>query len=80
MDLPQQVKLIIKMIEYIEKVIEDIPVEFAGELVTLARAHLFDTNEDREKLEPSRVAKTHHIIAKNVLLSKRERTENLLET
>ena len=60
--------MIVKIIDYIEKVLEGIPVDFEGNSVTPSSTHLFDTNVGEDKLYPDREDESNHIIAKNILL------------
>ena len=60
--------------------LEDIPVNFAGELVMTASAHIFDTNEETDKLDLEKAAELHHLIANNIFLCKMAHTDILLVT
>ena len=68
------------MIYYIDNMLEDIPVNFAGELVMTASAHIFDTNEETDKLDLEKAAELHHLIANNIFLCKMAHTDILLVT
>ena len=36
----------IKMLDYVQKMLDGLPEDFAGEAITPAAPHLFDVNED----------------------------------
>ena len=80
LDSPQKVKVIVTILDYIEKMLKEIPMDFSGESLMPENSHLFDVNEDAGKLDPERAAEAHHIIAKNISLCKRARPDILLPT
>eukprot|EP00957_Ditylum_brightwellii_P151119 11506975-Ditylum_brightwellii.AAC.1 len=63
------------MIEYINKLLDDLPDENGGEAVTPAANHLFEVNEDAEKLGKENAELFHHIVAKLIFLYKRARLD-----
>ena len=65
-------KVIFSMIEYIGKILDNIPEYMNGESATPA-AHLFDIAEDTTKLSQDGANLFHHFVARLIHLSKRER-------
>ena len=65
-------KLILPMIEYIRKMLDDTPEEMKGESTTPATHHLFDISEDATKLYQADTDLFHHFVAQLLYLSKRE--------
>ena len=65
----------ITMIDFIKRLLDEAPEEFKGEATTPEAKHLFDVNEDCEKLEEERAIQFHHLVAKALFLCKRARPD-----
>ena len=63
------------MINYIGKMLENIPEDMKGESSTPAAHHLFDIAEDATKLSQADAYLFHHFVAQLLYLSKRERPD-----
>lgn len=74
-DYTQRRKVIFSMFDYINEVIKESPEDFKGTAETPAAAHLFEVNEQREKLESEDISIFHHLVAKLLYLSKRARPD-----
>ena len=68
-------KIIVSMINYIGKMIDDIPEDMKGESATPAAHHLFDISEDATKLSQPNTDLFHHFVAQLLYLSNRERPD-----
>ena len=68
-------KVILSMIDYIGKIIDNIPDDMKGESDTPAAHHLFDIEEDATKLSQSDADLFHHFLAQLIYLSKRARSD-----
>ena len=66
-------KLIFSMIDYIRKILDDVPEEMNGESATPAAHHLFEIAEDATKLSQANTDIFHHFVAQLIYLSKRAR-------
>ena len=64
-------KLIFLMIDYIGKMLDDIPEYMKGESDTSAVHHIFDIAEDATKLSQSNADLFHHFVEQLIYLSKR---------
>ena len=64
-------KVIFSMIEYIGKMLDNIPEDMKGESATPTEQHLFDIAEDATKLSQSDADLLHHFVAQLLYLSKR---------
>jgi hypothetical protein len=60
----EKVKVKITMIDYIQGMLDKLPSDMAGESATPAASHLFQVNEDAEKLEEKVRQLFHHNVAK----------------
>ena len=67
------VKAKLSMVEYIGKILENIPGDMKGESATTSGHHLFDTYEDRIKLSQSNTDLFHHRVEKLLYLLKQAR-------
>eukprot|EP00957_Ditylum_brightwellii_P118495 9037112-Ditylum_brightwellii.AAC.1 len=54
-------ELKVLMIDYIQKLLDDMPDKYDGEAVTPAAKHLFEVNEEVEKLGKEDADLFHHI-------------------
>ena len=63
------------MIDYIGKIIDNIPENMKGGSATPAAHHLFDISEDATKLSQADADIFQHFVAQLLYLSKRERPD-----
>ena len=63
------------MIDYIKNMLEELPVDMDGTVTTPASSHLFEVNEDAEKLSAKMGEVFHHNTAKLLFLCKRARPD-----
>jgi hypothetical protein len=68
-------KVTIIMDPYIQGMLDDLPIDMAGEAATPAATHLFQVNEDAEKLDEPTAQIFHHNVAKLLFLCKRARPD-----
>ncbi len=68
-------KVKIKMIPYITNMLDEVPNDMAGESATPASSHLFQVNEDADKLDEETAQLFHHNVAKLLFLCKRARPD-----
>jgi hypothetical protein len=69
-------KVMITMMDFIEKILEEIPEDMKGEKQSLAQDHLFKVNEeDGTKLEEDKRAIVHRNTAELLFLSQRARLD-----
>ena len=68
-------KVIFSMIDYIGKMLDDIPEDMKGESATPAVQHLFDIAEDATKLSQADADIFNHFVAQLLYLSKRARPD-----
>ena len=66
-------KVIFSMIDYIGKMLDDIPEDMKGGSATPAAHHLFDIAEDATKISQADTDLFHHFLAQLLYLSKRAR-------
>ena len=64
-------KLILSIIDYIGKMLGDIPEDMKGESATPAAHHLFDIEEDAKKIYQADADIFHHFVAQLLYISKR---------
>jgi hypothetical protein len=75
LDFTTKGKVKIKMIDYAEKMIKDLPEEFDGEALTPAANHLFTVDDKQTKLDEKRAQFFHTYVAKTLFLCKRARPD-----
>jgi hypothetical protein len=63
------------MIDYIENMITELPADMSGTVRSPASSHLFDVNDDAEKLNTELSDFFHHNVAKLLFLCKRARPD-----
>jgi hypothetical protein len=63
------------MTDYIQNMLDEIPTDMRGEAATPAANHLFEVNEDGEKLDEETAQLFHHYVAKLMFLCKRARPD-----
>jgi hypothetical protein len=68
-------KVQITMIPYIQGMLDELPPKMAGESATPAASHLFQVNEDAEKLDEPTAQLFHHNVAKLLFLCKHARPD-----
>jgi hypothetical protein len=72
--MPGKAKIL--MIDYIENVLEDMPLEWDGEAATAAANHLFEVNtKDPIMLNEDKAAMFHHHVAQLLFLCKHARPD-----
>jgi hypothetical protein len=71
--IPGKVQFI--MNDYIENLIDDAPADMTGNAATPAAKHLFEVNDNAQKLSPKNSDVYHHNTAKLLYLSKRARPD-----
>lgn len=79
LDFTKLRKVKITMGEYIDQIPDEAAQELAGTAPTPAAKYLFDTSDDAIKLGKERAAVFHHLVAKELLLSKRARPDRQLD-
>jgi hypothetical protein len=75
LDYTEDGKVSVKMLDYVEGMLEAASVEMRGEAATPAGEHLFVVNEDEEKLNEGDAQDFHHLVAKALFLCKRGRPD-----
>ena len=68
-------KVILSMIDYIGKILDDISEDMKGESDTPAAHHLFEISEDATELSQSDADLFHHFVAQLLYLLKRSRPD-----
>ena len=68
-------KVILSMIDYIGKILDNIPEDMKGESATPAAHHLFDIAEDATKISQADADIFHYFVAQLLYLSKRARPD-----
>ena len=68
-------KVTIRMEKYVDKMIEELPEDMIGEVMTPAAEHLFDINESPMYLDDDAAEFFHHMTAKALFLAKRARPD-----
>jgi hypothetical protein len=71
--LPGKVKFI--MFDYIKGMLDELPADMDGTVISPASSHLFDINETAEKLSDELGSLYHHNVAKLLFLCKRARPD-----
>lgn len=68
-------KVMINMVDYVKKMVEDFPDESKTIAATPAAMHLFEVNEKAEKLSEDDAEKFHNMVARGLFLCKRARPD-----
>jgi hypothetical protein len=69
-------KVIVKMQDYIEEMLDELPLKFSGLSATPAADHMFRVDKDVEKLNEEKISDLfHHFTMKLLYLSKRARPD-----
>ena len=74
-DYSDKGKVKIDMKDYIENILKEMPADMAGVAPTPAANHLFDVNDDGEKLNDEQKEFFHHVVAQLLFLCKRARPD-----
>jgi Reverse transcriptase (RNA-dependent DNA polymerase) len=74
-DFSEKGKVKFTMLDYVENVLKELPADMSGTVRTPAASHLFDVNEDAEKLSAELGDFFHHNVAKLLFLCKRARPD-----
>ena len=75
LDYSKSGKVQIKMLDYVDKMLKKLPVDFRGEAATPAADHLFQVNEECAKVDEEKAQLYHHTVAKALFLCKRARPD-----
>jgi hypothetical protein len=75
LDFSEQGKVKIKMLDYVEKMLADLPAEMSGEAPTPAANHLFTVDENQTKVDEKKAQFFHTYVAKALFLCKRARPD-----
>ena len=75
LDYTEKGKVKIKMIDYVQKMLADLPDDMAGEAPTPAANHLFDVDDNQTKVCEKKAQFFHTYVAKALFLCKRARPD-----
>lgn len=75
LDFSTNSKVKVIMVDYVDRMINEAPDEFGGMASTPASKHLLMVDCHSPKLEETRAAKFHHMVAKSLFLCKRARPD-----
>jgi hypothetical protein len=75
LDYSEEGKVKIKMSDYVEKMLADLPEEMDGEAATPAANHLFDVDDDSPPADEAKAQFFHTYVAKTLFLCKRARPD-----
>jgi hypothetical protein len=75
LDFSEQGKVKVKMLDYVEKMLKDLPDEMAGEAPTPAANHLFAVDDNQTKVSEIKAQFFHTYVAKALFLCKRARPD-----
>jgi hypothetical protein len=75
LDYTEEGKVKIKMMDYVEKMLADLPKEMDGEAPTPAANHLFDVDDDCPLVSEEKAQFFHTYVAKTLFLCKRARPD-----
>ena len=75
LDFSDAGKFQVKMLDYIDNMLNGLPADMTGEAGTPAADHLFEVNPDAPKLDEERAQMLHHQVAKCLFLCKRARPD-----
>ena len=65
------------MMDYLKKILDDLPNKYQGRAITLAANHLFEVNKTTRKLSEKDAQSFHTIVAKLIFLCKRAQPDIL---
>ena len=75
LDYTEAGKVKIKMLDYVTKMLADLPPEMDGEALTPAANHLFSVDDDQTKVDEQKAQFFHTYVAKTLFLCKRARPD-----
>eukprot|EP00957_Ditylum_brightwellii_P032700 2478944-Ditylum_brightwellii.AAC.1 len=75
LDFSSAKKVKILMLDYIKKLVKDLPDDFGGEAATPAANHFFEIDENAEKSDNKEGEFFHYVVAKLIFLYKRARSD-----
>jgi hypothetical protein len=75
LDYTEKGKVKIKMLDYVDKMLADLPAEMDGEAPTPAANHLFAVDDDQAKVTEQKAQFFHTYVAKTLFLCKRARPD-----
>ena len=75
LDYSESGKVKIKMLDYVEKMLADLPDDMTGEAPTPAANHLFTVDDNQTKVDEQRAQFFHTYVAKALFLCKRARPD-----
>jgi hypothetical protein len=75
LDYSEKGKVKIKMIDYVEKMLADLPPEMDGDAPTPAANHLFAVDDNQPKVDEQKAQFFHTYVAKTLFLCKRARPD-----
>jgi hypothetical protein len=75
LDYSEKGKVKIKMLDYVENMLADLPAEMDGEAPAPAANHLLTVNDDNIKVDEKKAQLFHTYVAKKLFLCKRARSE-----
>jgi hypothetical protein len=74
-DYSEKIKVKIKMLDYVDKMLADLPAEMDGEAPSPAANHLLTVNDDQTKLDEKKAHLFHTYVAKTLFLCNRARPD-----
>jgi hypothetical protein len=75
LDFSEQGKVKIKMLDYVKKMLADLPDKMASEAPTPAANHLFAVNDNQTKVDEQKAQFFHTYVAKALFLYKQARPD-----
>jgi hypothetical protein len=75
LDYSKRGKVKIKMLDYVDKMLADLPAEIDGEAPFPAANHLLTVNDDQIKVDEKKAHFFHTYVAKKLFLCKRARPD-----
>jgi hypothetical protein len=75
LDYSEKSKVKIKMLDYVNKMLADLPAEMDGEAPSPAANHFFTVNDDQTKVDEKKAHLFHTYVANTLFLCKRARPD-----
>jgi hypothetical protein len=75
LDYSEKGKVKIKMLDYVDNMLADLPAEMDGEASSPAANHLLTVNDDKTKVDEKKAHLFHTYVANTLFLCKRERPD-----
>jgi hypothetical protein len=75
LDYSEKGRVKIKMLDYVDKMLSDLPDEMDGEAPSPAANHLLTVNDEQTKVDEKKAQLFHTYVAKTLFLCKRERPD-----